>query len=606
MTDTASGGTTTVIEKIASNIEQSPATHPEVFRGQHETAKGMSVAVTTELVKGIGYARGGSKPEHDTSKLTEHVFQAQRALYDSVYKSTRNPQEVLKSVDPEFNRHFSQLVQMGPGVTAMQSFVEQLSGELSKVLGKDISLTTPLSTGIVPFDLVPPSRLIYPVYSPLRNKFPRPKGQGTSRRAKLFTGIAGSQTGTQGAPGRISIPEFPGGGSFTNWPLQLPASLPHSAVDLNVPYKFFGLTEPISWLAQFAGQGFQDISALANLILMQKFMMAEEYQLIGGTVTALNQPAAPTTAAQAARTGETTLSGVTTNVYVVVSAVNYYGETQYTVGNVATQAWAAGQTIDVTWTAVPGALSYNVYLATGAANPGRLGFFIAPNGKAVGATRLTLQGYAIPSTGANPQAADNGTASANDYDGLFSILSGNASGTYSVSASYNTSLSGATRRASVAVINAALTAMWAATKADPSEIIMEGTDIGRLSDDIRANANQSYRLLISQSELSQILAGAAVSEFVNPVTRRVISLMVHPWLPQGNAMIMSYTVPFPWSETPNTFEMVMVQDYLSVAWPVIDVTYRYSIFMYGALVGYAPIYCGLIRGLGISDTAPFS
>lgn len=35
-------------------------------------------------------------------------------------------------------------------------------------------------------------------------------------------------------------------------------------------YKFFGLTESLSWLAQFAGQGFEDISALANLILLQE------------------------------------------------------------------------------------------------------------------------------------------------------------------------------------------------------------------------------------------------------------------------------------------------------------------------------------------------
>jgi hypothetical protein len=29
-----------------------------------------------------------------------------------------------------------------------------------------------------------------------------------------------------------------------------------------------GVTEELSWLAQFAGQGFEDISALANLIML--------------------------------------------------------------------------------------------------------------------------------------------------------------------------------------------------------------------------------------------------------------------------------------------------------------------------------------------------
>lgn len=40
-----------------------------------------------------------------------------------------------------------------------------------------------------------------------------------------------------------------------------------------MPYRFFGLSESLSWLAQFQGQGFEDISALANLVLLQEMMM---------------------------------------------------------------------------------------------------------------------------------------------------------------------------------------------------------------------------------------------------------------------------------------------------------------------------------------------
>jgi hypothetical protein len=61
--------------------------------------------------------------------------------------------------------------------------------------------------------------------------------------------------------------------SSTAWPLNLPPSGSQTEVDLNIPYRFFGLTESLSWLAQFAGQGFEDISALANLILLQEMMM---------------------------------------------------------------------------------------------------------------------------------------------------------------------------------------------------------------------------------------------------------------------------------------------------------------------------------------------
>ena len=107
-----------------------------------------------------------------------------------------------------------------------------------------------------------PSRLVYPVYTVWRNKFPRPQGQGTSAQERVITGISGSQTGGQGVLD-ISITELvQSGGTFSNWPLNLPPAGSQATATLNVPYRFMGVTEELSWLAQFAGQGFEDISAL--------------------------------------------------------------------------------------------------------------------------------------------------------------------------------------------------------------------------------------------------------------------------------------------------------------------------------------------------------
>jgi hypothetical protein len=61
----------------------------------------------------------------------------------------------------------------------------------------------------------------------------------------------------------------------------------------------------------------------------------------------------------------------------------------------------------------------------------------------------------------------------------------------------------------------------------------------------------------------------------------------------------------PWSNVANVWENVMVQDYLSIAWPVIDLTFRYSLVMNGALVCYAPQYNGVIAGLQRTK-APYS
>jgi hypothetical protein len=87
------------------------------------------------------------------------------------------------------------------------------------------------------------SSLIYPVYSPLRNKLARTPGQGTSRRRKVITGVSGSQTGPSGGKFvRLAIPELvQSGGSISgtsgavNWPLNLPGTGTQDAVDLTVP-----------------------------------------------------------------------------------------------------------------------------------------------------------------------------------------------------------------------------------------------------------------------------------------------------------------------------------------------------------------------------------
>jgi len=49
-----------------------------------------------------------------------------------------------------------------------------------------------------------------------------------------------------------------------------------------------------------------------------------------------------------------------------------------------------------------------------------------------------------------------------------------------------------------------------------------------------------------------------------------------------------------------------VQDYVSIAWPVIDATFRYSLFYYCALAAHAPQYSAQLGGLQNSDTTPFS
>jgi hypothetical protein len=602
----------------------------------YDTPVDMLAGRMPEAVKGAGYARpGGTKILDDQDEIFDRSFKATKVLREATFKGYHQPDEVRKSLNPSFTSQFGNFLAAGTpgfGNSGLTELVQQINSAFSQTDAlKNFTLTAPLASGFVPFDLVAPSRLIYPVYSPLRNKIPRTPGQGTSRRVKVVTGVSGSQTGSQGVVD-ISIPELVAGSSITGtWPLNLPGSGSQTAIDLNVPYQFFGLTEALSWLAQFGGQGFEDISALANLILLQEFMLGEEYAMLAATPVALATPAAPTVTSRTAGSNETAFGTNSSTYYVYVTATNFYGET---VASPASSSYSATTTTvcDVTISPVAGAQQYNIYVSTSSGSPttaylqvgtsyqGSTTYVGAQTAGAAGGHKFTLQGAAATSTNGTPPTVDTGTGKSTRMAGIIPTLSGQAAtaGVYPTTPStweggyVNQSLG---THLSISAVNTALQQLFdgsgsqspGAFRADPAELIGEGGDIMRMSNDIvQTGQATTYQLLINQADVDGVTSGAAVSQFQNPITRSKIQLLVHPWLTQGTAMLMSYTLPFTWSNVANCWEMVMVQDYLSISWPVIDATFRYSLFQYGALVAQAPYYSGILQGIQVSDTTPYS
>ena len=203
--------------------------------------------------------------------------------------------------------------------------------------------------------------MVYPVYTVFRNKFPRPAGQGASLIERLFTGISGSQTGGQSVKD-ISLSELVSGSSFGSWPLNLPGAGSQTETTINVPYRFMGITEQLSWLAQFSGQGYEDISALASLIMLQEMMLGEEYQMIAGSSSNLAAPGTPTVTLRTAGSNETTV-GTNGTYSVKVTATNFFGETTVS-SAAATGGTTSGQVVDVTIVPVVGAMNYNIYVTT--------------------------------------------------------------------------------------------------------------------------------------------------------------------------------------------------------------------------------------------------
>lgn len=576
-------------------------------------------SVMPELVKGAGLAvRGGNTPLTDPTDITLRAHQATVDLRTEINRGFTRRADVVKSLNPSFLGQFGAL-RTALSAPSLGEQIAEIFGQANPDLVRSFTagnLGIGSVSGLTPFNLLAPSRLVYPVYTLLRNKFPRPAGQGASLIERLFTGISGSQTGGQGVLD-ISLSELvQNNGSFSNWPLNLPPAGSQTEVQINIPYRFFGITEQLSMLAQFAGQGFEDISALASLIMLQEMMLGEEFLMIAGSSANLAAPAAPTVTARTAGSNETAI-GVNANYAVVVTATNYFGETVGSSAAVLSGGTAAGQVVDVTIAPVTGAMNYNIYVSTNG-SPARANEFIAATG--VGGVKYTLQGTA-PSAGATPPAADSGTGKNTRFEGVIPVLSGLSSnaGVYPASPTqwiggyYNNA---AATHLSYNLIYTALKALWQPAsgstnpggfRADPAELISSGLDIANLSTDVIAQGSATnYQLLINQNQTGDVTVGAAVSQFQNPLTRSMLKLVVHPWYTQGNATLLSYQLPQTWTNVANAWEMNMVQDYVSVAWPMIDATFRYSIFAFGALISHAPWYSSHISGIQSSDTTPFS
>jgi hypothetical protein len=344
--------------------------------------------------------------------------------------------------------------------------------------------------------------------------------------------------------------------------------------------------------------------------MLQEMMLGEEYQMIAGTSVALATPAAPTLTVRAAQSNESAMTGTaaSSSYYVEVVAVNYFGTTAASAGTVMT-GWATGDVVDVVVSPVPGAMQYTVFLT--ASSGASTGYQWAT----FGGTKFTLQG-ATPGSTVTVPSADTGTGKGTRMEGIVPVLSGVSAqaGVYPAGWQGGYVNNGVGLHMNYNTIYVALKALWDSTsnspgafKADPAEIISSGSDLANLSQDVISQGSAAnYELFISQREVGEVTVGAAVSQFQNPLTKSLLKMVVHPFYPQGNADLLSYQLPQSWTNVANAWEMSCVQDYVSIAWPGIDVTWRYSLLLFGALIAHAPFYSAHLGGLQNSDTTPYS
>lgn len=465
-------------------------------------------------------------------------------------------------------------------------------------IGNGTSTGNPVPSGLVAFDLEAPAKLLVPRPTPLRNRIARRKGVGLAHRFKRITGITGSNTGgvADQWPGLTETgPQTQFGGS-SGPQLLRGAKISYAGDDQAVNYKQFGLSDSVSWQAEFSGMGYQDVRQLSQSSVLWSSMLMEEKMLLGarGTDSGFVGAITPTitVAKRAQASGEAAITGATTNVYVKVVGRYFWG---HSVLSAAGSAAPNGTTevIDVTVTNADtnGAFSYDVYVSTGSSDPGDASRWFMVNSNS---SKITLTG-ALPTSGTAASTITADTAAyATGYDGLLAYCTGS-------NASYvkhiNNTFAGNDGTNVGNTFGNAFAAMYDKNQADPDEIFANGNDRKQLSDQLKTQGSSAYRIALTNQESHGAAVGTVVNAIYNPVTGKPVDLTVHPFMPQGVMPIVSWTLPIPDSNVSDVFAVYNVTDYTGIEWPVLQHTYDFGSYWYGTFVCYAPAWCGAIMGI---------
>jgi hypothetical protein len=489
---------------------------------------------------------------------------------EGIVKTSTTSAEIAEKVDT-LTKSLS-----AEAVASIQAQLDELKA-VGGDINKDWTTTTPNSTGLVPVDLEVPAKLLVPRLTPLRNSLPRGKGQGTARQFKRILGWSNSGVG-----GVADLNPFMDSqtqtASFGALSLRRGAKINYASDSKSVIYKEMGLSDSVSWKAQFAGQGFEDIRSLSQTALLWATFGGEERAILFGRGTDTGYAGAISAPAVSAAASGTSGTIPAATYSVKVTARGGFGES--VPSSSASVTVTSGQIVTVTVTTEPtGAYGYNLYFGPSGSEVFQTSF----TGNSVVLSAYTTGTAAVPSS--------DSSASSSAYDGFLTVQA-------------DPTQSGYVKRLNAALSNtnpgtefqAAFLSLYQSVKADPDQIWADAGTMVEVGDLLKTSSSANYRIALSNDGHGATL-GTSVTGIENEITHKMVDLQVHPYMPSGTALIRSLTLPVPDSEVSNTAEMVCVQDYMAVDWPVIQATYDQSTYVYSALVHYAPAWSGLILGI---------
>jgi hypothetical protein len=481
---------------------------------------------------------------------------------------------------------------------------QETLGLMKESLAKNVTI----STGLTAYDLQAPAKNLYPTLTPLRNSLPRVArlNPGDAARWRSIFSVTGSGYDAMGW-----IPEG-----------QRSASMSYQAVLEVAPYLTLGEEDTVTFEAEAAAQGFEDINATATLRILQKTMRKEETALLGGnTSLPLGTPGAPTlTASGTGATlpaatysvivvgltfegyrNSTLAGGVATTKTITGNDGNTYtlnGGSSMRSANI-TQAVTLGQTLFATAPLINGAVAYAWYV--GAVGSETLQAITTINSATFSAPLTSGQQAATVVT------ADNSRNPTLAFDGLLTVGFNPVNNSYVQALASGPAGTGTfltpSGRGSINEIDNMLISMWNNYRLSPTVIYVNAQEQKNITAKCLTNASGPlvrYNVDASQSAPYEFTASGVVRWYYNPFTGVEIPMPVHPDLPPGTILAFCERLPvwYQSNEVPNVAEVLTRRDYYRVDWPIHTRRREFGVYTEEVLAVYAPFGVGILTNIG--------
>jgi hypothetical protein len=463
------------------------------------------------------------------------------------------------------------------------------------------------TTGLTYYDLEAPAKTLYPVLTPLRNIIPRVNGKGgIQANWKAVTGIntanlsGGLQEGARG--GVIST----------------------TVADYYAAYRGIGLDDTVTFEAEYAANGFEDIKARATRGLLEAVMLQEEKIILGGNGTAVALGTTPTPTVTDVATGGTLSANTAYSVICVALTMDGYSRASLAGGVVATYSRTNG---DGSITTVSGGAAQKsspgtVTTANDANSTHALRASVTPVRGAVayawyagasGTERLaaitTINSVLITSVSGTSQLASALPAEDHSkdtlvFDGLLYQALKSGSGAYYKAMPTGTAGAGtpltADTQGGIVEFDEAFQSLWDNYRLSPTAIWVNSQELKNITAKILTGGQSAAQRFTFQVTQQGVVGGMSPKGYLNRFAMGgavEVPINLHPNMPPGTILMTADRIPYPLSGVQDVYRMLLRKEYYQMEWPLRTRKYEYGVYFDGVLQHYFPPSMAVITNI---------